>query len=280
MDRQRSAGVLPSTLRATLQAVNFVLAVAGVCMCCYAVYMYIDFEHVDFHSEADSGGHHIIAHWVMEAKKNASPWFIYAFGGAGLFLFLTAVSGLYGACYNSRFCLNFYSTMVVVMLLAQCALLVGYFADKSWKRKLPHDDTGEAHKIEKFVQRDLSTIKWVALGAFLLQILSVLLACWLTSVQKAELEAAESEEEDEIWGRRRPLLQENSQSTEALRAAEAAQAGPSSVRNDPWSIRMREKYGLDTSQFSYDPAREQQNQSDVVSPDGTTHSSSRRCIIM
>lgn len=37
--------------------------------------------------------------------------------------------------------------MVVVMLLAQCALLVGYFADKSWKRKLPHDDTGEAHKV-------------------------------------------------------------------------------------------------------------------------------------
>ena len=37
--------------------------------------------------------------------------------------------------------------MVVVMLLAQCALLVGYFADQSWKRKLPHDDTGEAHKV-------------------------------------------------------------------------------------------------------------------------------------
>lgn len=37
--------------------------------------------------------------------------------------------------------------MVVVMLLAQCALLVGYFADQSWKKRLPHDDTGEAHKV-------------------------------------------------------------------------------------------------------------------------------------
>lgn len=46
-------------------------------------------------------------------------------------------------------------------------------------------------QIERFVQRDLSIIQWVALGAFLVQILSVLLACWLTSVQKAELEAAE-----------------------------------------------------------------------------------------
>ena len=136
--------------------------------------------------------------------------------------------------------------MIVVMLLAQCALLVGYFADQSWKKKLPHDDTGEAAKvnimqyftfcgtahasessshvsedsiahsavqhavtdctalqsfcgdkvhkslqIEKFVEKDLSIIKWVALGAFIIQVLSVLLACWLTSVQKAELEAAE-----------------------------------------------------------------------------------------
>ena len=73
--------------------------------------------------------------------------FIYAFGGAGLFLFLTAISGLYGACYSNRHCLNFYSTMIIVMLLAQCVLLVGYFADQSWKKRLPHDDTGEAAKV-------------------------------------------------------------------------------------------------------------------------------------
>ncbi len=46
-------------------------------------------------------------------------------------------------------------------------------------------------QIEKFVEKDLSIIKWVALGASIIQVLSVLLACWLTSVQKAELEAAE-----------------------------------------------------------------------------------------
>ena len=84
----------------------------------------------------------------MHADMSFLPQrFIYAFGGAGLFLFLTAISGLYGACYSNRHCLNFYSTMVVVMLLAQCALLVGYFADQSWKKKLPHDDTGEAAKV-------------------------------------------------------------------------------------------------------------------------------------
>lgn len=64
-----------------------------------------------------------------------------------MFLFLTAISGLYGACYSNRHCLNFYSTMIIVMLLAQCVLLVGYFADQSWKKRLPHDDTGEAAKV-------------------------------------------------------------------------------------------------------------------------------------
>lgn len=53
------------------------------------------------------------------------------------------------------------------------------------------DKAYESLQIEKFVEKDLSVIKWVALGAFIIQVLSVLLACWLTSVQKAELEAAE-----------------------------------------------------------------------------------------
>jgi len=72
-----------------------------------------------------------------------------------------------------------------------------------------------------------------------------------------------------------------SQSTEALRNAEAAQAGPSTVRNDPWSIRMREKYGLDTSQFSYDPSRAQQSQESGSGPtqDGQA-AAARRCTIM
>ncbi|DBA71452.1 TPA: hypothetical protein ACH3X2_14305 [Trebouxia sp. C0005] len=281
MERQRPFGILASTLRSALQAVNVVLAVTGVTMLGYAAYMYVDYEHITFSTDQSLHTHPRLLDWVIKAHRHGSPWFIYAFGGAGLFLFLTAISGLYGACYSNRHCLNFYSTMVVVMLLAQCALLVGYFADQSWKKKLPHDDTGEAAKIEKFVEKDLSVIKWVALGAFIIQVLSVLLACWLTSVQKAELEAAESEEEDEIWGRRRPLLQEDSQSTEALRNAEAAQAGPSTVRNDPWSIRMREKYGLDTSQFSYDPTRAQQSQESGSGPtQGGQAAATRRCTIM
>lgn len=72
-----------------------------------------------------------------------------------------------------------------------------------------------------------------------------------------------------------------SASTDALRAAEAAQAGPSTVRNDPWSIRMREKYGLDTSQFTYNPESESTSAQPAAHNDQVTEAgSSRRCSVM
>ncbi len=36
---------------------------------------------------------------------------------------------------------------MVVLLLAQAALAVAYFADSSWKKRLPEDDTGEALRV-------------------------------------------------------------------------------------------------------------------------------------
>ena len=77
-----------------------------------------------------------------------------------------------------------------------------------------------------------------------------------------------------------PLCVICSQSGDALRAAEAAQAGPSTVRNDPWSTRMREKYGLDTTQFSYDPTRAQNQESTSGPAQDSETASSRRCTIM
>jgi hypothetical protein len=48
--------------------------------------------------------------------------FIFAFGGAGAFTFLTAVAGLAGVGWNSRALLGLYSVLLVVMLLAQARL--------------------------------------------------------------------------------------------------------------------------------------------------------------
>lgn len=65
-----------------LQAVNLVLAVAGLCMLGYAAYMFIDFANITFSSETDSGVHHNAAYWLMKTKKNASPWYARGFTAA------------------------------------------------------------------------------------------------------------------------------------------------------------------------------------------------------
>ena len=53
-------------------------------------------------------------------------------------------------------------------------------------------------------------------------------------------------------------------------------------RTDPWSLRMRDKYGLDTSQFTYDPARGPPTgaeSTDAALVESHEHAS-RRCTIM
>jgi Na+-transporting methylmalonyl-CoA/oxaloacetate decarboxylase gamma subunit len=73
--------------------------------------------------------------------------FIFAFGGAGLFTFVTAAAGLAGVSWNSRALLGVYSVLLVLMLLAQAVVAVALFTDNSWKRYLPPDETGEVKKV-------------------------------------------------------------------------------------------------------------------------------------
>ena len=53
-----------------------------------------------------------------------------------------------GVAHNSAFCLGLYSFLMVLLLLAQASLAIAFFADNSWKKKLPHDDTGEAKQVQ------------------------------------------------------------------------------------------------------------------------------------
>ena len=53
-------------------------------------------------------------------------------------------------------------------------------------------------------------------------------------------------------------------------------------RTDPWSLRMRDKYGLDTSQFTYDPARGPPTGADSTDAAlvESHENASRRCTVM
>lgn len=64
-----------------------------------------------------------------------------------MFTFITAVTGLAGVSWNSRALLGIYSVLLVVMLLAQAVVAVALFTDKSWRKYLPPDETGEFKKV-------------------------------------------------------------------------------------------------------------------------------------
>ena len=60
--------------RATLQVVNVVLAVTGLCMLGYAAYMYIDYEHITFSADQTHQTHHSLLQWIIQAHRHGSPW--------------------------------------------------------------------------------------------------------------------------------------------------------------------------------------------------------------
>lgn len=185
------------------------------------------------------------------------PWFIYAFFGAGLFTFITAATGLVGAARNNRVCLGLYAFLAIVLLLAQGALALAFFADAHWQKRFPPDETGEARKLRRWIAHRMDVCKWIGLALLLLQVLSVALAFALSAAQARALEG-DSEEEDEVWGRRQPLLDASAAGATAGTTwppgdVEAPAAPSTPAQEDPWSQRMRDKYGLDTSQFSYTP---------------------------
>ena len=49
--------------------------------------------------------------------------------------------------WNSRWLLGIYSVLIVIMLLVQAAVAITLFADDSWRKYLPPDQTGEFHKV-------------------------------------------------------------------------------------------------------------------------------------
>mmetsp|Transcript_4446 Transcript_4446/g.12824 ORF Transcript_4446/g.12824 Transcript_4446/m.12824 type:complete len:278 (-) Transcript_4446:46-879(-) len=231
----RGPWAVSTFLRALLRVLNLVLAFCGLAILGYSIY--------------------IFGEWNRDgAIKSTTPWFIFVVGGAGLFTFLTAAAGLIGAARNSHAWLAVYAFMAVVLLLAQVGVALLLLLDKSWQKKLPHDNTGEAAKMEKWIKARMHVCRWVGLAVLITQIVSVLVAFALNKTQQ-ELIRGYSDDDEEVWGRHRPLLAEQTQPRGS--AAGSSVGGDVEVgvttpnREDPWSQRMRDKYGLDTEQFSH-----------------------------
>eukprot|EP00246_Nothoceros_aenigmaticus_P013445 TRINITY_DN4634_c0_g1_i1.p1 TRINITY_DN4634_c0_g1~~TRINITY_DN4634_c0_g1_i1.p1 ORF type:complete len:337 (+),score=63.40 TRINITY_DN4634_c0_g1_i1:210-1220(+) len=187
-------------------------------------------------------------------KNMPAPWFIYAFLGVGVITCIITITGHIAAEITSACCLSCYTFCLGLLLVVQAAAAAAIFFDKNWYKDIPDDPTGELDKIRDFITDNFDICKWIALAIVIVEVLGLLLAMVLRSVSGAARRAGYDSDDDYLAPRataRQPLL--NRQATQTAQAAAASPAENRPTRTDAWSNRMREKYGLDTAEFTYNP---------------------------
>ncbi|PNY09932.1 GMFP4 [Trifolium pratense] len=233
-----------------LKLLNFILTVTGLAMVGYGIYLLVGFSKAsdddtpDISPVSDDSALIQLGRPMLMAvslsdsifDKLPKAWFIYLFIGVGAVLFVVSCFGCIGAATRNAF----------------------LFFDKSWKEEIPTDKTGDFDMIYGFLRENWNIVRWVALGIVIFEALLFLLALIVRAVNRP----ADYDSDDELINprqqARQPLLNRQAVTPAGLPVAGAIDQRPN--RNDAWSARMREKYGLDTSEFSYNPSESQRFQ--------------------
>ncbi|KAI8530425.1 hypothetical protein RHMOL_Rhmol11G0057100 [Rhododendron molle] len=249
-----------------LKLLNFLLTLVGLAMVGYGIYLFVEYEKSSSADDStaiapsSSDMIHLGRPMLMAVSLSSSilddlpkAWFIYLFIGVGVVLFAISCFGCIGAATRNGCCLTCYAVLVVLLILVELACAAFIFFDKSWKDEIPTDKTGDFDVIYDFLEDNWEIIKWVALGIVILEALLFLLALIIRAVNGP----AEYDSDDEYIGgprqqNRQPLI--NRPPVPVTGVPVAGALDQRSSRNDAWSTRMREKYGLDTSEFTYNPS--------------------------
>lgn len=182
-------------LRALFKSINVLLLITGIAMVGAAADELVRFKQS---APAELAGR--------------APWFLFAVGGAGAAISLTASLGLAGASASSgrswmrrrrrrkrcscctaptAFLLGAYSAMLSALLLCQIALALALSSDASWRKKnLPEDPTGDEEAIAALIAKQLWATRLLAAAALALQLANVGIAGALGSAHISALEAA------------------------------------------------------------------------------------------
>lgn len=252
-----------------LKLLNFLLTLVGLTMVGYGIYLFVEYKNHS-HSGDDypvappmSGDMIEFGRPMLMAvslagntfDKLPKPWFIYLFIGIGAVLVVVSCCGCIGAATRNGCCLSCYSVLIFLLILVELGAAGFIFFDKSWKDEIPRDKTGNFETIYDFLDDHWKIIKWVALGAVIFEALIFLLAL----VVKAANRPADYDSDDEYIGGprqqiRQPLINNRPPANPATGVPVTATLDNRPSRNDAWSTRMREKYGLDTSEFTYNPS--------------------------
>lgn len=184
-----------------------------------------------------------------------TAWFLYVFIGVGVVITLITCSGCIAASTTNGCCLSCYSFFVGLFMIVELGLAAFIFFYESWQDVIPEDSTGELDSIEDFIEDKFDILKWVALGVIILQAFAVFLAVILRALgTEARTDYDSDDEYITMRSSRQPLL---NRQTATGPGTNVAGSENQSARTDAWSKRMREKYGLDTKEFSYKPTESQ-----------------------
>lgn len=260
-----------------LRLLNFFLTVAGLAMVGYGIYLLVEWMRISGGgggappspappAELLTFGRPMLTVVALGEggsffDKLPKAWFIYLFIGVGAVIFIVSLFGCIGAGTRNTCCLCCYSFLVILLILAEAGGAAFIFFDHSWKDVIPVDKTQNFDAMYDFLNENWKIARWVALGVVVFEVLLFLLALAVRAMNKP----AEYDSDDEIIGTvrstsiRQPLI--HSQNAPAT-GVPVPTLDQRASRNDAWSQRMREKYGLDTSQFTYNPSdatRYQQN---------------------
>ncbi|PKA58867.1 Tetraspanin-19 [Apostasia shenzhenica] len=254
-------------LECLLKLVNFLLSVSGLAMIGYGIYLLVEWNRVS-HGSSDEpispasdgaeiwklGRPMLLAASFSDSFLDRLPaaWFIYLFIGAGAVLFIISFFGCIGAVTRNGCCLSCYSFLVILLILVELGAAAFMFFDHDWKDLIPADKTGKLDMIYNFLKENWKIVKWVALGVVILEALLFLLALLV----RAGNRPANYDSDDEYIAPRstirQPLINRPGVPANGVPVIGTLDQRPS--RNDAWSQRMREKYGLDTSEFTYNPS--------------------------
>lgn len=186
--------------------------------------------------------------------KLPKAWFIYLFIGIGIILFIISFFGCIGALTRSGCCLSCYAFLVILLILAELGAAAFIFFDHSWKDLIPDDKTGNFKAMYDFLKENWKIAKWVALGVVILEALVFLLALAVRAANRPPEYDSDDEYINPTRSNVRQPLINNRQGVTATGVPVTGNLDQRASRNDAWSQRMREKYGLDTSEFTYNPS--------------------------
>ncbi|KAI4327242.1 hypothetical protein L6164_019727 [Bauhinia variegata] len=248
-----------------LKLLNFLLILAGLAMVGYGIYLLVEYKRMsgetlmvspvsDDHALIQLGRPMLMAVSLSNSIFDKLPklWFIYLFIGIGVIVFVISCFGCIGAVTRNGCCLSCYSVLMVLLIVVELGCAAFIFFDKSWKEEIPTDATGDFDMIYKFLKENWNIVKWIALGIVIFEALLFLLALIVRAANRPD----EYDSDDEYIAPRQQIRQPllNRPPTQTTGAPVAGTLDQRPSRNDAWSTRMREKYGLDTSEFTYNPS--------------------------